>query len=75
MTSLSAQERSILAVLETTQAITVAEIATALEMTIHPMTVDRHCRALQRAGYVNRRPGGAYTLTCSGASVRQAAAD
>ncbi|ADB61504.1 transcriptional regulator, DeoR family [Haloterrigena turkmenica DSM 5511] len=47
------------ALAETSQA-TTTELATALEA--HPITVERHCRALQRAGHVRRCPGGAYAL-------------
>ncbi|ELY98692.1 hypothetical protein C482_11460 [Natrialba chahannaoensis JCM 10990] len=75
MTRLSSQDRSILAVLDSAQPATVAELAAVLESRPHPMTVERRCQALQQAGYLNRGPGGAYRLTRAGASRRQTAAD
>ncbi|WP_126661614.1 helix-turn-helix domain-containing protein [Haloterrigena salifodinae] len=52
--------RGILKALAETSQATTTELATALET--HPLTVERHCRALQRAGYVRRCTGGAYAL-------------
>lgn len=56
------QERThaILETLAETSPATTAELATALES--HPVTVERRCQALQRAGYIRRCAGGAYAL-------------
>lgn len=56
------QERAhaILETLAETSPATCAELATALES--HPVTVERRCRALQRAGYIRRCAGGTYAL-------------
>ena len=50
----------VLEALAATSPATTAELASALET--HPVTVERCCRALQRAGYVRQCTGGVYTL-------------
>lgn len=52
--------RAILETLAETDQASTTELATTLET--HPVTVERHCQALQRAGYVRRCTGGVYAL-------------
>lgn len=51
-------ERSISAVLDSHEPVTGPEIAAILEE--HPLTVQRHCRKLQREGRIRQVAGGAY---------------
>jgi predicted ArsR family transcriptional regulator len=50
--------------------VTAAEIAAALDA--HPVTVQRHCRQLQRAGRIETESGGGYVSSGDG---RPTAAD
>lgn len=50
----------ILETLAETSPATTAELATATEN--HPVTVERRCRTLQRAGYVRQCSSGVYML-------------
>lgn len=52
--------RTILEALEESSPATAADLATVLET--HPITVERSCRDLQRAGYIRRCRGGTYAL-------------
>ena len=52
--------RAILETLAETSPATTAELATATES--HPVTVERRCRTLQRAGYVRQCSSGVYAL-------------
>ncbi|MDQ2049685.1 Lrp/AsnC family transcriptional regulator [Natronolimnohabitans sp. A-GB9] len=54
------QADAILEALEEISPATIAELATILEA--HPVTVERRCRALQRAGEIRQCTGGVYTL-------------
>ena len=60
-----AQERAraILETLAESGPSTTTELATALES--HPVTVERRCRALQRAGYIRHCASGVYALADS----------
>lgn len=49
------------------------ELAALLDM--HPATVERRCRALQRAGRVRLVTGGRYALTDDGCVRSRTAAD
>ena len=52
--------RAILETLAATGPATTAELAAALES--HPVTVERRCRALQRAGHIRQCASGVYAL-------------
>ena len=58
------QAREILERLAETSQATTTELATALET--HPVTVERHCQKLRRAGYIRRCTGGVYALVETG---------
>ncbi|MFC6717249.1 helix-turn-helix domain-containing protein [Halovalidus salilacus] len=55
-----ARERDVLAALDDSRPRTVSELAEALDS--HPVTVERHCQALHRAGRLRRCTGGTYAL-------------
>ncbi|WP_440771822.1 Lrp/AsnC family transcriptional regulator [Natronorubrum sp. DTA28] len=59
-TSERTQADAILGALEASNPATIADLATALET--HPVTVERSCRSLQRAGHIRQCTGGVYTL-------------
>lgn len=50
--------RAILEALDASGPATTAELAATLET--HPVTIERRCRSLQRAGHVRQRTGGVY---------------
>ncbi|WP_306052262.1 winged helix-turn-helix transcriptional regulator [Natronococcus wangiae] len=53
-------EREILRTLAESGPITIPELADRLAA--HPVTIERRCRELQRAGYVRRCTGGTFTV-------------
>lgn len=53
-------ERMILETLAESGPITVPELANSLAA--HPVTIERRCRELQRAGYVRRCTGGMFAV-------------
>jgi DeoR/GlpR family transcriptional regulator of sugar metabolism len=53
-------ERAILELLTDDGPLTTSQLADRLAA--HPITIDRRCRELQRAGRVRRCPGGAFTI-------------
>ncbi|ELY51192.1 helix-turn-helix domain-containing protein [Natronolimnohabitans innermongolicus] len=65
------QADAILETLEEASPATIAELAAALDD--HPVTVERRCRALQRAGEIRQSTGGVYTLVESDLSARPTA--
>ncbi|MDG5818758.1 winged helix-turn-helix transcriptional regulator [Natronococcus sp. A-GB7] len=63
-------ERAILELLSDDGPMTSSQLADRLAA--HPLTIDRRCRDLQRAGRVRRCPGGAFAVDDSGDDARAA---
>lgn len=63
-------EREILELLSDDGPMTSTQLADRLAA--HPVTIDRRCRDLQRAGRVRRCPGGAFAVDDSGDDARAA---
>lgn len=63
-------ERVILQTLAESGPITIPELADSLA--VHPVTIERRCSDLQRAGYVRRCTGGKFTLDENSWSARVA---
>ncbi|WP_293033343.1 winged helix-turn-helix transcriptional regulator [Natronococcus sp.] len=61
-------ERAILELLSDDGPMTRSQLAERLAA--HPVTIDRRCRDLQRAGRVRRCPGGAFAIDDSGDDAR-----
>ncbi|AGB38328.1 winged helix-turn-helix transcriptional regulator [Natronococcus occultus] len=61
-------EREILEILAADGPMTVSRLAATLAA--HPVTIERQCRDLQRAGRVRRCPGGAFAIDDSGDDAR-----
>ena len=62
---------AILAALDEVQPATVPELAAALGT--HPITIERHCLELQRAGHIRHCTGGRYMLSTR--TTKRTAAD
>lgn len=63
-------EREILELLTDHGPMTISRLAGRLAA--HPVTIERRCRDLQRAGRVRRCPGGAFAIDDSGDDARAA---